>query len=58
MHSNLLPRTGVTCKELLHATDWYPTILGLAGESESMSAMINENNFYHLAPIVSPASEN
>lgn len=33
VHSNLLGRKGVTCKELLHATDWYPTILGLAGKS-------------------------
>ena len=33
VHSNLLARKGVTCNELLHVTDWYPTILGLAGKS-------------------------
>ncbi|KAL9988759.1 hypothetical protein ACROYT_G003242 [Oculina patagonica] len=31
VHGNLLARKGVTCKELLHVTDWYPTILRLAG---------------------------
>jgi len=31
VHGNMLARRGVTCKELLHVTDWYPTILGLAG---------------------------
>ena len=33
VHSTMLARKGVTCKELLHATDWYPTILGLAGRN-------------------------
>ena len=33
VHGNLLARKGVTCKELLHVTDWYPTILGLAGRN-------------------------
>ena len=32
VHGNRLTRKGVTCKELLHVTDWYPTILGLAGK--------------------------
>ena len=32
VHGNLLARKGVKCKELLHATDWYPTILRLAGK--------------------------
>ena len=32
VHGNLLARKGVTCNELLHVTDWYPTILGLAGK--------------------------
>lgn len=32
VHGNRLARKGVTCKELLHVTDWYPTILGLAGK--------------------------
>ena len=32
VHGNQLARKGVTCNELLHVTDWYPTILGLAGK--------------------------
>ena len=33
VHGNQLARKGVTCKELLHVTDWYPTILGVAGKN-------------------------
>lgn len=32
VHGKLLARRGVTCKEMLHVTDWYPTLLGLAGK--------------------------
>ena len=31
VHGKMLQRTGVTCKELFHVTDWYPTLLHLAG---------------------------
>ena len=31
VHGNMLQRTGVTCSELFHVTDWYPTLLYLAG---------------------------
>ena len=31
VHGNMLQRTGVKCKELFHVTDWYPTLLHLAG---------------------------
>ena len=31
VHGNMLQRTGVTCNELFHVTDWYPTLLYLAG---------------------------
>ena len=32
VHGKMLQRTGVKCKELLHVTDWYPTLLYLAGK--------------------------
>ena len=32
VHGKMLARKGVQCKELLHVTDWYPTLLNLAGE--------------------------
>ena len=32
VHGNMLGRKGVKCKELMHVTDWYPTLLDLAGE--------------------------
>ena len=31
VHGKMLQKTGVKCKELLHVTDWYPTLLYLAG---------------------------
>ena len=31
VHGNMLGRRGVKCKELLHVTDWYPTLVNLAG---------------------------
>lgn len=31
VHGNMLQRKGVKSKELLHATDWYPTLIKLAG---------------------------
>jgi len=31
VHGNMLGRKGVKCKELLHVTDWYPTLVNLAG---------------------------
>ena len=30
VHGNMLGRRGVKCKELLHVTDWYPTLVNLA----------------------------
>ena len=31
VHGNMLGRRGVKCKELLHVTDWYPTLVNLVG---------------------------
>ena len=35
VHGPMLKRTGVKSKELLHSTDWYPTLINLAGKKES-----------------------
>ena len=32
VHGTMLARKGVKCKGLMHVTDWYPTLLNLAGE--------------------------
>jgi len=32
VHGKMLQRTGVKCKEMFHVTDWYPTLLYLAGK--------------------------
>ena len=33
VHGKMLKKTGVKCAELLHVTDWYPTLLYLAGNN-------------------------
>lgn len=33
VHGNLLERTGVKCEGLMHVTDWFPTLINLAGGS-------------------------
>ena len=32
VHGNMLGRKGVKSEELMHATDWYPTLVNLAGK--------------------------
>ena len=33
VHGKLLQQKGVKNRELLHVTDWYPTLINLAGEN-------------------------
>ena len=34
VHGPMLKKTGVKTKELLHSTDWYPTLINLAGKKK------------------------
>jgi len=31
VHGNMLRKKGVKCKELMHVTDWYATLVNVAG---------------------------
>jgi len=33
VHGKMLQRKGVKSRELLHSTDWYPTLVKLAGKT-------------------------
>ncbi|XP_078360451.1 arylsulfatase B-like [Oculina patagonica] len=39
VHGKMLQKTGVKCTELLHVTDWYPTLLSLAGIAENDTSL-------------------
>ncbi|CAH3145273.1 unnamed protein product [Porites evermanni] len=36
VHGRMLQKTGVKCKELLHVTDWYPTLVNLTGKLKNL----------------------
>ena len=38
VHGPMLKKTGVKSKELLHSTDWYPTLINLAGKKKREGA--------------------
>ena len=43
VHGTILQKTGVKCKELLHVTDWYPTLVNLAGKFVNQQLRIFES---------------
>ncbi|CAK6960726.1 arylsulfatase I [Scomber scombrus] len=43
VHSPLLKRKGVVSKALIHVSDWYPTLLGLAGNLQSQRGLDGHN---------------
>lgn len=49
VHGKMLQKTGVKCKELLHVTDWYPTLLYLTGIAEKDSSVppLDGFNIWH-----------
>ena len=40
VYGNLLERRGVRSAELLHVTDWYPTLINLAGSQNCLGKLV------------------
>ncbi|KAL9958325.1 hypothetical protein ACROYT_G035327 [Oculina patagonica] len=49
VHGKMLQKTGVKCTELLHVTDWYPTLLYLTGITEKDASLppLDGFNIWH-----------
>ena len=43
VHGNMLGRTGVKCEGLMHVTDWYPTLVNLAGTNNNYCLILSLN---------------
>ena len=42
VYGNMLGRRGVRCKDLVHVTDWFPTLVNLAGRYQTKSVILDE----------------
>ncbi|XP_078344679.1 arylsulfatase B-like isoform X2 [Oculina patagonica] len=49
VHGKMLQKTGIKCTELLHVTDWYPTLLYLTGITKNDSSVppLDGFNIWH-----------
>jgi len=50
VHGRMLQKTGVKCKELFHVTDWYPTLVNLAGKLKNWLTSIFLNKRISVGP--------
>uniref|UniRef100_A0A3Q3H0F0 Si:dkey-174i8.1 n=1 Tax=Labrus bergylta TaxID=56723 RepID=A0A3Q3H0F0_9LABR len=58
VHSPLLKRKGVVSKALIHVSDWFPTLLGLAGAMKSNDSLDGHNVWRTISEgLVSPRTE-
>ena len=48
VHGNMLSRKGVNCTGLIHVTDWYPTLVTLAGKCKAINSPILGLHLVHI----------